>query len=177
MSNHWSNAILLPDTGSNRATQVLYLFIILFAELSILLHDLMQPCLHSVLTAAEGITVTVQETVHIGAFHHLHQDGGQLSLQGQQTLKQHSTTFQLCAIQATNTSGSFMVSLQSAPVPSQLPQRAFVQQQHLCSPVTPQHFQSRGRRPSLPATAPGLSRQSLSSFLENADTAEALKSN
>lgn len=113
MSNHWSNAILPPDTANNKATQVLYLFIILFTELSILLHDLMQSCLHSVLTAAKGVTVTVQETIHIGTFHHLHQDGGQLSFQGQQTLKQHRTRFQLCATQPINVSGSFMASLQS----------------------------------------------------------------
>lgn len=92
---------------------MLYLFIILFTEISILLHDFMQSCLHSVLAAAKGITVTVQETVHIGTFHHLHQDGGELTLQGQQTLKQHRTRFQLCAAQATNISGSFMASLQS----------------------------------------------------------------
>ena len=113
-SNHWSNAILLPDIGSNKATQVLYLFIILFTELGILLHDFMQSCLHSVLTAAKRITVTVQETVHISTFHHLHQDGCQLSFQGQQSLKQHKTRFQLCATQATNISGSFMASLHPA---------------------------------------------------------------
>lgn len=51
----------------------------------------MQSRLYSVLTAAEGITVTVQQTIHVGTFHHLHQDGGQLSFQGQQTLKPHHT--------------------------------------------------------------------------------------
>lgn len=107
MSNHWSNAALLPDTGINKAMQVFYLFIILFTERSILLHDFVQSCLHSVLTAAKGITVAVQETIHIGTFHHLHQDGGQLSFQGQQTLKQRRTKFQPYATQSNKHSWRF----------------------------------------------------------------------
>lgn len=157
--------------------QVLYLLIIFFTELSILLHDFMQSCLHSVLTAAKRITVTVQETIHIGTFHHLHQDGGQLSFQGQQTLIQQRTRFQLCATHATNISVSFKANLQSTWVKSQLSLKSiFTAPASTFSSISISHF---SRQNTISAcSSPRFAWQSLSrqdNLLENVDTAEALK--
>lgn len=55
-------------------------------EVSVLLQNLMQSGLNSVLAAAQGVAVVVQQPVHVGTLHHLHQDGCQLPLQSQQTL-------------------------------------------------------------------------------------------
>ena len=64
-----------------------YLIILLVGEVLILLHDLVQPPLDAVLAAAERVDVVVQQAVHVGALHHLHQDGGQLAFQRQQSLR------------------------------------------------------------------------------------------
>lgn len=39
------------------------------------------------LTAAQGVTITVQEPVHVGTLHHLYQDGCQLPFESQKALE------------------------------------------------------------------------------------------
>lgn len=60
--------------------------IVLLDEVSVFLQNLVESGLDAVLAAAQRVAVTVQQPVHVGAFHHLHQDGCQLTLQSQQTL-------------------------------------------------------------------------------------------
>lgn len=59
-------------------------------EVPVLLQDLMQSGLDAVLAAAQRVAVVVQQPVHVGALHHLHQDGCQFTLQSQQTLHTHT---------------------------------------------------------------------------------------
>jgi len=66
--------------------------VVLLGEVPVLLQDLVQPGFDPVLTAAQGVGVVVQQPVHVGALHHLHQDGGQLALQSQQPLHTHTHT-------------------------------------------------------------------------------------
>lgn len=58
-------------------------------ELPVCLQNLVESSLHAVLAAAQRVAVAVQQSVHIGALHHLHQDGRQLALQSQQALQNH----------------------------------------------------------------------------------------
>ena len=55
----------------------------------------MEPGLHLLLAAVEGVAVAVQQAVHVGTLHHLYQDGGEFPLQGQQTLQATGTKTQL----------------------------------------------------------------------------------
>lgn len=59
---------------------------VILRELPVALQDLVQPGLDPVLAAAQRVAVVVQQPVHVGALHHLHQDGSQLPLQSQQAL-------------------------------------------------------------------------------------------
>ncbi|KAF3855171.1 hypothetical protein F7725_023226 [Dissostichus mawsoni] len=63
------------------------LLIVVLCELLAPLHDLVQSGLHFLLAVGQRVAVAVQQTVHVGALHHLDQDGSQLSFQSQQTLK------------------------------------------------------------------------------------------
>lgn len=64
-----------------------YLLVVILSELLVLLHDLMQPGLHLLLAISQRVTVTVQQSIHVGAFHHLNQDWSQFPFQSQQTLQ------------------------------------------------------------------------------------------
>lgn len=59
-----------------------HLFIIFGGEVSVSLEEFMEPGFNTLLTAAQRVTVTVQQAVHVGAFYHLDQDGGQLPFKG-----------------------------------------------------------------------------------------------
>lgn len=61
--------------------------VVLLDEVAVLLQDLVQPGLDAVLAAAERVAVVVQQSVHVGALHHLNQDRGELAFQSQQTLQ------------------------------------------------------------------------------------------
>lgn len=69
----------------------------------------MEPSFDTVLAAAQRVAVVVQQPVHVGALHHLNQDGSQLALQGQQTLptQTHFTSYctssiwRVCAVACT----------------------------------------------------------------------------
>lgn len=60
--------------------------VVFIAEALVRLQDLVESGLDAVLAAAQRVAVVVQQAVHVGALHHLHQDGRQLALQGQQAL-------------------------------------------------------------------------------------------
>lgn len=75
------------DEGLNMQTHLAnHPVIVLLDKVPVFLQNLVEPGLDAVLAAAQRVAVTVQQPVHVGAFHHLHQDGGQLTLQSQQTL-------------------------------------------------------------------------------------------
>lgn len=63
--------------------------VVFLSEVPIRLQNLVESGLHAVLAAAQGVAVVVQQSVHIGTLHHLHQDGRQLALQSQQALQNH----------------------------------------------------------------------------------------
>lgn len=63
--------------------------VVFIAEAPVSLQNLVESGLHAVLAAAQRVAVVVQQSVHIGALHHLHQDGRQLTLQGEQALQNH----------------------------------------------------------------------------------------
>lgn len=60
--------------------------VVFVAEALVRLQNLVESGLDTVLTAAQRVAVIVQQAVHVGALHHLHQDGRQLALQGKQAL-------------------------------------------------------------------------------------------
>lgn len=60
--------------------------VVFIAEALVRLQDLVESGLDAVLAAAQRVAVVVQQAVHVGALHHLHQDGRQLALQGEQAL-------------------------------------------------------------------------------------------
>lgn len=60
--------------------------VVFIAEALVRLQDLVESGLNAVLAAAQRVAVVVQQAVHVGALHHLHQDGRQLALQGEQAL-------------------------------------------------------------------------------------------
>lgn len=60
--------------------------IVFIAEALVRLQNLVESGLDAVLAAAQRVTVIVQQSVHVGTLHHLHQDGRQLPLQGKQAL-------------------------------------------------------------------------------------------
>lgn len=60
--------------------------VVFVAEALVRLQNLVESRLDAVLAAAQGVAVIVQQAVHVGALHHLHQDGRQLALQRKQAL-------------------------------------------------------------------------------------------
>lgn len=60
--------------------------VVLVAEALVRLQNLVESGLDAVLAAAQRVAVVVQQSVHVGTLHHLHQDGRQLALQGEQAL-------------------------------------------------------------------------------------------
>lgn len=57
------------------------LVIVLRAKGCILLQNVVQSRLHTVLAAAQGVAVTVQKAIHVGTLHHLYQNGCKLPFQ------------------------------------------------------------------------------------------------
>lgn len=66
--------------------------VVFVAEALVRLQNLVESGLDAVLAAAQRVAVVVQQAVHVGALHHLHQDGSQLALQGQQALPVKNNT-------------------------------------------------------------------------------------